>query len=713
MHSSSFAPTDPCQCQYRTMNTSQQAIPSIPSATGALGSRPYLSVDFADGDILLVDRTRAQAEALVARLGSSSRLPLRIAGADPLAEALARPPKLVLLATDASGEVPQFLQQLRWHSPIRHIPVVAIADSQEAAVRIRREQLDVQGVVARSARLQQVASQVAAVRLAGAAWAERAHKGYETLMKSMPDGFCIVKVLFDDAGRPRDYRFLLVNAAFERTTGLNAAQGKLMRDLAPAHEEYWFELYGQVATTGEPLHLERAAERLQRWYQVNAMRYGRPEDHEVAIFFKDITARKQAEEERQKAVSMLQAAMRLGRIGAWSFDTTSQQVQWSQEARAIHEVPQDLEVSLETAVALIDETARPYVHAAVQACITTGAPFDLEASAWTFLRKPLWIRLIGEAVRDARGAIVRIQGAVQDITDLTRASKQAGDLRDQLGETLESMRDISERKRAENDGAQAAIGLTRRVRERTTDLENAYRELKEFSQALAHDIRGPIGAIGAFAHCLARDLALGESGQARQYVDRILQGVHRVNEYTDALLSLVRVSYVQMQPKDVDLSVLAQDIVDELRARNPHRDVLVHVAPDLRAHGDSMLLRMALQNLLANAWKFTGRKSKASVSFRAERTADGAIVYQVRDNGAGFDPSQRPRLFGNFQRLHGEDEFPGTGIGLASVHRIISRHGGQVWAEGAVNEGATFYFTLGNARAGTAELSPDAQVMAR
>ena len=371
---------------------------------------------------------------------------------------------------------------------------------------------------------------------------------------------------------------------------------------------------------------------------------------------------------------MLRVAMRLGRVGAWSLDVASGNLECTAEARAIHELPEDFQVSPATAAALVEESSRPYIEAAMDACISTGQPFDLEARAWTFHRKPLWIRLIGEAVQDESGAVVRVHGAVQDITDLTKASEEARDLSGQ---------------------PQGSAELAQRVRERTTELERANRELREFAQALAHDVRGPVAAISAFAKALERDLASGRLQRAAHYVDRILKGVQRVNEYTDALLSLIRLSHVKMNVGQVDLSALAQEILGNLRAREPKRDVIATVEPNLRANGDSVMLRMVLQNLLGNAWKFTSKKKHACISFTRERGPNGIAVYQVRDNGAGFDMAHQSKLFTSFQRLHNEDDFPGTGIGLANVQRIISRHGGRVWAEGVVSQGATFSFTLG------------------
>jgi PAS domain S-box-containing protein len=236
--------------------------------------------------------------------------------------------------------------------------------------------------------------------------------------------------------------------------------------------------------------------------------------------------------------------------------------------------------------------------------------------------------------------------------------------------------------------------LERRVRERTNALEAANAELEAFSYSVSHDLRAPLRALDGFSLALMEDYGDRLDGQAEDYLARIRAASQRMAQLIDDLLMLSRVTRRDMTPGEVDLSELAHSIGDELLADEPDRRVTLTVAEDMTVIGDAQLLGVALRNLLGNAWKFTSRTPAAEVEVGTD-LRDGERAYFVRDNGAGFDAKYGDKLFAPFQRLHGEDEFPGTGIGLATVQRIVRRHGGRVWAEGATGKGATVWFTLG------------------
>jgi signal transduction histidine kinase len=235
--------------------------------------------------------------------------------------------------------------------------------------------------------------------------------------------------------------------------------------------------------------------------------------------------------------------------------------------------------------------------------------------------------------------------------------------------------------------------LETRVEQRTAQLQAANRELEAFAYSVSHDLRAPLRAIEGFSHILLTKYGgvVDETGQ--DYLRRVRAASQRMGELIEDLLSLSRVSRSELKREDVNLSDLARTVAAELSQRSPGRSVQFVIAPHVVTHADPHLLRVVLENLLGNAWKFTSKRDQACIEFGAE-TRDGKLVCFVRDNGAGFDMAFADRLFGAFQRLHSTAEFPGNGIGLASVKRIIHRHGGQVWAEGAVDQGATFYFSL-------------------
>ncbi|ROZ61713.1 response regulator [Ramlibacter sp. WS9] len=239
-------------------------------------------------------------------------------------------------------------------------------------------------------------------------------------------------------------------------------------------------------------------------------------------------------------------------------------------------------------------------------------------------------------------------------------------------------------------------GLEERVRQRTAQLHGVNQELEAFSYSLSHDLRTPLSAIDGFSDLLGSEIGAGAAtDRGKHYLARIRAGVAYMSQLIDAMLLLAHVSRTPPRWVPVNLSTIAQRVLEGCLERQPDRVVHWDIEPDLVARGDPQLLQQVLENLLGNAWKFCGHQAQTRISFSCGSDADGRDVYAVHDNGAGFDMAYSNKLFGTFQRLHGASEFPGTGIGLATVHRIISRHGGKVWADSVEGQGANFYFTLG------------------
>ena len=224
-------------------------------------------------------------------------------------------------------------------------------------------------------------------------------------------------------------------------------------------------------------------------------------------------------------------------------------------------------------------------------------------------------------------------------------------------------------------------------------LEAANRELESFSYSVSHDLRAPLRVIDGFSQALLEDYAEKLDREGKDHLQRVRAATQRMGELIDDMLNLSRVTRREMRSESVNLSAIAQAIAAELQRSQPERRVEFVIAEGMVANGDKGLLKVALENLLGNAWKFTGKRSEANIQFGMTEH-QGNRVYFMRDNGSGFDMAYADRLFGAFQRLHDSHEFSGTGIGLATVQRVVHRHGGQIWAEAEVAKGATFYFTL-------------------
>jgi len=253
--------------------------------------------------------------------------------------------------------------------------------------------------------------------------------------------------------------------------------------------------------------------------------------------------------------------------------------------------------------------------------------------------------------------------------------------------------DISARVRAEDLVRRLNDELENRVIQRTAQLESANKELEAFSYSVSHDLRAPLRGIDGWSLALLEDYGSQLDGQAKTYLERVRSEAQRMGRLIDDLLQLSRLSSTEMNLREVNLSAMAGTIADRLQKEQPERQVEFAIQPRLNANGDARLLEIALTNLLGNAFKFTGKTPQARIQF-GQTEVEGRRAFFVGDNGAGFDMALAKKLFGAFQRMHKASDFPGTGIGLTTVQRIVHRHGGRIWAEAAVDQGASFYFTL-------------------
>ncbi len=258
---------------------------------------------------------------------------------------------------------------------------------------------------------------------------------------------------------------------------------------------------------------------------------------------------------------------------------------------------------------------------------------------------------------------------------------------------METALEITEQKRVEEELQKLNLELEKRVKERTAELEALNRELDAFNYSVSHDLRAPLYSIVGFSQAVLEDHAGELDEQGLDYLRRVHAAGKRMGELIDDLLKLSRVTRMEMYMETIDLSTLASSYLTQLQQQEPHRQVEILISPGMIVQGDKSLLRIAIENLLDNAWKFTRNVARPRIEFFAS-AENGQTVYAIRDNGAGFDMAYAEKIFAAFQRLHDQQKYSGTGIGLSIVSRIIERHGGEIWAHAAVDQGATFSFTL-------------------
>jgi PAS domain S-box-containing protein len=364
----------------------------------------------------------------------------------------------------------------------------------------------------------------------------------------------------------------------------------------------------------------------------------------------------------------LRLALAAGKMGTWTRELTGQGlIIGTPESDALLGLqPGEFDGTEKALFEFIHPDDHELVRTAFAKAIESKADYEVEFRFLPRNRPMGWMLGRGRTYYDAEGKPIRLVGIVIDITL---------------------------RKAAEQEAECLTADLERRVRMRTEQLEATNRELEAFAYSVSHDLRAPLRSICGFSEVLLDRYADRLDELGREYLQRTRASGHQMERLIDDLLKLSRLGQSELHPQKVDLSAIVQSLAEELRHAEPEREVEFVIAPRIQVEGDERLLRIALDNLLRNAWKFTGKQPRARIEFG--QVSEPEAAFFVGDNGVGFDPAYAEKLFGVFQRLHSASEFPGTGVGLATVKRIVARHGGRVWAKGAEGRGATFYFTLG------------------
>ncbi len=481
---------------------------------------------------------------------------------------------------------------------------------------------------------------------------------YRTLFESIDQGFCTLDIIFDEQDRAVDYRFMDVNPAFERQSGLKDAIGRRMREFAPDLEAEWFETLGRVAVTGESIRFQNHAATLDRTYDIYAFRYGDPAKRQVAVLFSDITDRHRAQEE-------------LDRFFTLSVDFLCISSSDGTFKRASPGITEILGWS-------VDEfLARPFMEQV--------HPDDRETT-----RRMVELQMTrGEKVLQFENRYRHKDGSWRTLS--WRSVPHGGLM-------YATARDVTEARAAE----EKINTLNQVLNQHAAQLEAANKELESFSYSVSHDLRAPLRHVQGYVAMLTREAGSGLSEKARRYLQTIADAGREMGELIDDLLAFSRMGRSEMRERVVDLGALVRDLRTTLDSAAQGRVIQWTIHPMPAVRGDPSMLRLVLMNLLGNAVKYTRARAQAEIEFGCVGEEEGRLVFRVRDNGAGFDMKYADKLFGVFQRLHRADEFEGTGIGLASVRRIVVRHGGRVWAEARVDAGASFYFTLQPAHASAA-----------
>lgn len=492
---------------------------------------------------------------------------------------------------------------------------------------------------------------------------------YRQLFDNLIHGFAIQEIICDEHGKPFDFRILEVNRRWEEITGAKAEDvvGKTVRETFPEVEEYWIEALGNVALTGEPARLENYARAIDKHLDLSVFS---PRKGQFASVCIDVTEEKRTLEALRRSEARFRAMFEGAGVGIALVDRCGRLQDCNQALERMMGFTRE-ELTTKTFSEITHPEDRK-TNLDVHQDLVSGRR-DHYALEKRYLRKDgstIWGRLNVSLVRDAEGKPDYSVGMVEDVT---------------------------ERKRAEEELQRLNAELEQRVLDRTAALDSANQELSAFSYSVSHDLRAPLRHVTGFVNLLEQHAGTSMDDKSRRYAGIISDSARRMGRLIDDLLEFSRTGRAELKKSVFALTPLLEEVRRECLRDAEGRNVQWKIGDLPEVAGDRSLLRLVFVNLVANALKFTRDRAVTEIEVGMgppERDVKDTVVIVVRDNEVGFDPRYAGKLFGIFQRLHAAEEFDGTGIGLANVKRIVQRHGGGVWAEGAVGQGAAFYVSL-------------------
>ncbi len=487
---------------------------------------------------------------------------------------------------------------------------------------------------------------------------------FRSLFENMTEGVALHEILYDNSGNAIDYKIIDVNKAYERHTGLSSINvlGRLASEVYSSFPPPYLKEYSEVVSTGKPYIFETYYSNFKKHYSISIIS---PAKGQFATVFLDLTEQKNAENELRiseekfknffeqsvvgKSITSIDGKLMTNKsfseITGYSKEELNK-INWRDITH-----PDDIERDSKIIKSIIDgekESARwikRYIH-------KSG--------------KTVWVDIGTALEKDLNGNPIHFITTINDIT---------------------------ERKKAEEEIRKLNAELEQRVIQRTAQLENANKELEAFSYSVSHDLRAPLRSIDGFSLALYEDYYNNFDDTAKDYLKRIRCATQKMDSLIDSLLNLSKVSLFDMVFENVNLTNIAEEISENLKTSDSKRVTEFIIKEGVYAEGNTSLLKIVMENLLNNAWKYTSKKEKTIIEFGTIKEKKNTI-YFVRDNGIGFDMKYYKKLFVAFQRLHPEKDYPGTGIGLVTVQRIIKRHNGFISAESELNKGTTFYFTI-------------------